>query len=70
MAGPAPAQLKQKIVEWCRKNIDGDILVDFRFNATLLGGMVVKWGSHVYDWSFKRQLMAARAKFPEVLRNV
>lgn len=63
-------KLKASIVEWCRGNIEPGILVDFRFNATILGGMVVQYGSHVYDWSFKRSIMANRAKFPEVLRRV
>jgi hypothetical protein len=62
--------LKKTITEWCRKNITADILVDFRFNATLLGGMVVQHGSHIYDWSFRRAILANRTKFPEVLRRV
>ena len=63
-------KLKASIVDWCRKNIDPVLLVDFRFNATILGGMVVQYGSHVYDWSWRRQILASRAKFPEVLRRV
>jgi len=63
-------KLKKALGEWCRENIAPGILIDFRFNATLLGGMVVQYGSHVYDWSFRRQILAARDKFPEVLRRV
>lgn len=62
--------LKKTMTNWCRTNITPDILVDFRFNATLLGGMVVQHGSHVYDWSFRRAILANRSKFPEVLRRV
>lgn len=62
--------LKKSLVQWCRTNIEPGILVDFRFNATILGGMVVQYGSHVYDWSFRRQIMANRANFPGVLRRV
>ena len=47
-----------------------DVLVNFQFNATILGGMVVRYGSHVYDWSFRRQILAKRDTFPEVLRRV
>jgi hypothetical protein len=69
---PAPPtnDIKATLVGWCRKNIASDILVTFQFNATILGGMVVRFGSHVYDWSFRRQLLAARDAFPEVLRRV
>jgi hypothetical protein len=70
LAAPAPAKLRKDIVAWFRKNVGPDVLVDFKFNATMLGGMLVRSGSHVYDWSFKRQILANREKFPGVLRNV
>jgi hypothetical protein len=58
------------LINWCRQNLNPNILVDFRFNSTMLGGMAVQYGSHIYDWSFKRQIMASLNKFPEVLRRV
>jgi hypothetical protein len=70
LAAPAPGSLKQALIEWCRQHVAPNILVDFRFNSTLLGGMVVQYGSHVYDWSFRRQILAARGRFPEALRRV
>jgi F0F1-type ATP synthase delta subunit len=47
-----------------------NMLVDFKFNSTMLGGMVVQYGSHIYDWSFRQRILDARDKFPEVLRSV
>lgn len=70
LAAPAPGDLKQTLVAWCRKNISPDTLVTFRFNATILGGMVVHYGSRVFDWSFRRQILASRQNFPGVLRRV
>lgn len=70
LAAPATRDIKKTIVIWCRKNISDNILVNFGFNATLLGGMVIRSGSHIFDWSFKRQILENRAKFPEVLKNV
>lgn len=70
LAAPAGAQLKQQITEWCRRELDPSMLVDFRFNATILGGMVVRYGSHVFDWSFRRAILAKRHEFAEVLRRV
>lgn len=70
LAGPVSGELKKKLVGWCRENIAPNILVTFRFNATLLGGMVVQLGSSVFDWSFKRQILNNRQHFPEVLRRV
>lgn len=70
LAAPASASLKRDLVAWCREHIASSVLVNFRFNATILGGMVVQYGSHVYDWSFRRQILANRGHFPEVLRRV
>lgn len=70
LAAPPTSGLKKTLVSWCRKNVAPDILVNFQFNSTLLGGMVVRSGSHVFDWSFRRQILAERAKFPEILRHV
>lgn len=70
LAAPPSNGIKKTLVAWCRKNIAADILVNFDFNSTLLGGMVVRYGSHVFDWSFRRKILEKYNKFPEVLRNV
>jgi len=70
LAGLAPGSLRASLLEWCRKNLGPDVLLELRFNATILGGMVVQYGSHIYDWSFRRAILANRDKFPEILRNV
>lgn len=70
LAAPPTNEIKTKLVAWCRKNIAPDVMVSFNFNTTILGGMVVRSGSRIFDWSFKRQILAARETFPEVLRRV
>ncbi len=70
LAATPTSSLKTSLVAWCRENVAPDILVAFRFNATILGGMVIGYGSHVFDWSFRRQLLENRKLFPEVLRRV
>jgi hypothetical protein len=70
LAAPPTGETKAKLIKWCRENIDPQALISFKFNATLLGGMVIRFGSRVFDWSFKRQILADRYKFPEFLRNV
>ncbi len=70
LVAPATNDLKKTLVAWCRANIEPTVLVSFQFNSTLLGGMVIRYGSRIHDWSFRRQIMAGRTKFPEVLRNV
>ncbi|PKL31860.1 hypothetical protein CVV43_00180 [Candidatus Saccharibacteria bacterium HGW-Saccharibacteria-1] len=70
LAAPPTGSIKASLVKWCRSNISSNILVDFQFNSTLMGGMVVRYGSRIFDWSFRRQLLTARSNFPEVLRHV
>ncbi len=70
LAAPAGTGLKKSLVAWCRANIAPDVLVSFQFNSTLLGGMVVRHGSRIHDWSFRRQILAGKDNFPEVLRRV
>ncbi len=70
LAAPASADIKANLVAWCRKNIAPDMLINFQFNSLLLGGMVMRFGSHIFDWSFRRQILEARHKFPEVLSRV
>ena len=70
LAAPATSDIKASLVSWCRKNLAADMLVTFKFNSLLLGGMVIRYGSHIFDWSFRRQILEARHKFPEVLRRV
>lgn len=70
LAAPVSNGLKQQLVGWCRENLAADVLVNFQFNSTLLGGMVVRCGSRIFDWSFRQQLLNNRAKFPEILHHV
>lgn len=70
LAAPPTRPIKKQLVGWCRDNLSHNILVNFEFRSSLLGGMVVRNGSHIYDWSFRRQILEAGPRFPEVLRNV
>lgn len=70
LAAPATRDIKSLLVNWCRTNISPNILVTFKFNATLLGGMVVQRGSRIFDWSLRRDILNQKQKFPEVLRRV
>lgn len=63
-------ELKAKLVNWMRQNLSSDMLVNFRLNRNLLGGMVVAYGSHIFDWSFRRKLLDSPVKFHEVLNRV
>ena len=70
LAAMPPLGIKKSLVDWCRANVSQALLVDFRYNSSLIGGMVVNVGSHTYDWSFKRQLLASKDKLDEVIKRV
>ena len=70
LAAPATAEVKRTLVGWCRTNIHQDILVTFQFNSTILGGMVLRFGSKIYDWSFRRTILNERHRFGELLSDV
>ncbi len=70
LAAPAPQQVKEHIVAWCRHSLAESVLVTFSFNSTILGGLVVRAGSHIYDWSLHRRLIDSAHSFTEVLNHV
>lgn len=70
LAALPPNELKSKIVSWVRSELHDDMLVSFKMNKAILGGMVVVYGSRIFDWSFKRKLTTSTASFSEVLRRV
>jgi len=70
LAAAPTSSLKTALVNWCRENIAPSVLVSFKINSNLLGGMVVQHGSHIFDWSFKRKILENRKNFAEVLRRV
>lgn len=70
LAAIPSGETKIKLVSWCRKELSSGILVSFRLNRNILGGMVVAYGSHIHDWSFRRKLMDAKKPFHEVFAGV
>lgn len=70
LAAPAPNSLRTMFIEWFRNNLSANVLITFEINTAILGGMVVRHESRVYDWSFRSKLIDAKMKFPEVLRRV
>jgi hypothetical protein len=70
LASPPTNDIKKKLISWCRMNIAPNVMVSFEFNATILGGLVVHYGSRIFDWSFRRKIIDQRHTFAEVLRHV
>lgn len=70
LAAPVTNEAKNALVTWVRGNIAPDVLVSFKFNSILLGGMVVRFGSRILDWSFRRTILDERYRIGEILNRV
>lgn len=68
-AMPGPG-LKKQLAEWMRKNLYHNLLVSFSFNRELVGGMVVRTASHIYDFSWRARLHEHRDVIPKILRRL
>lgn len=70
LAAPVTVEVKEQLVQWARTNLRDDILVTFHFNRAILGGMVIRVGSSIFDWSFKRKLLEGQTQLSKVLSHV
>jgi hypothetical protein len=70
LAAPATPDVRNIVTEWFRKNISPRVLVQLQFNHALLGGIVVRSGSHIHDWSFRDKLLKNASAFTETLTHV
>lgn len=67
-AMPGP-NLQQQLVSWFRLNIHPQLLVAFSYNRHLAGGMVVRTAAKIYDFSFRKRLLAGSDEMTRILRG-
>jgi hypothetical protein len=70
LAAMPSAGLKRDLVAALRTAVDPQVLVTFSFSSALGGGMVVRCGSRIFDWSYRKRLLDHAAAFTGVLRRV
>ena len=70
LASPPPASVQQQLVGWIRTHIGESMLVEFRWNSRLIGGMIIQTDTAMFDWSHRRLLMSSRDKLAQRLQNV
>lgn len=61
--------IKRELTTWFRDNINPEVLLTFTARTDIGGGIIVQAGSHMYDFSFKRLLVANKSRIAE-LANV
>lgn len=68
-AAPTHA-IKKQLTAWFRTEINPSLLITFAVRSDLGGGIVLRAGSKVYDFSFKRQLLANKQRIAEIAQSV
>ena len=66
----ATPALLHKLVTWVRANGDPKTLVQLVADSTIGGGVVIRTPNHLYDHSFRSQLLAHRSALTKVIANV
>lgn len=56
LAAAPDAQLRAELVGWFRREAHPGVLVQFRLQPDIAGGMVVRTTNKVHDFSFRRRL--------------
>jgi len=61
---------REVLVSWFRTNVSPHLLLSFVADRNLGGGLVVRTPNRVFDYTWKAQLVAGRAKLAEILKRV
>lgn len=59
-------ELKQQFTTWFRTQIHPHVLLTFSARSDIGGGLVLQAGSHIYDFSFKKQILEKRQRIGEL----
>lgn len=70
MAALPNRQLKRKLTEWFRAQIHPYAMLTFATRTDIGGGIVVQAGSHIYDYSFRQQLLGNKHRISEIFKRV
>ena len=66
----ATPQLRTQLSKWARSNCHPDALITLVADSTIGGGVVIRTDNHVYDYSFRGRLLAARPKLTGIIAHV
>lgn len=62
--------LKRQLTVWFRTAIHPYLLLTFAVRSDMCGGIIVQAGSHIYDFSFREQLLQQRSRIAEIAGHV
>lgn len=70
LAGLPNRELKQQLTVWFREQIHPSALLTFSVRSDIGGGIVLQAGSHIYDFSFKKQLLGKKQRIGEIFTSL
>lgn len=65
-AGMPGRKLRQQLVNWFRSEIHEHALLFFTERRDIGGGIIIRAGSHVYDFSIKRKILDNKHRITEI----
>jgi hypothetical protein len=70
MAALPNRELKRKLTQWFRDEIHPYALLTFATRADIGGGLILQAGSHVYNYSFREQILSHKNRISEIYNSV
>ena len=70
MAALPNRDFKRKLVEWFRAEIHPYALLTFATRADIGGGIIIQAGSHIYNYSFREQILSHKNRISEIYHSV
>jgi len=61
---------KRQLTVWFRAEVDPAMFLTFAMRSDIGGGVIVQAGSRLYDFSFRRALLANKQRIAELFGNV
>jgi hypothetical protein len=70
MAALPNRDLKRKLTEWFRTEVHPYTLLTFATRADIGGGFILQAGSHIYNYSFREQILKNKSRLSEIYHSV
>lgn len=61
---------RETMVKWFRSNVTPHVLLTFVADRNLGGGVVVRTPNHIFDFTWKQQLLGQRSHLAEIIKRV
>lgn len=66
LAATPSAELKEQITNWFRTQVAANMLITFTVRRDLGGGVMVRAGSHIYDFTFRKKILDHKQRLTEM----